>query len=83
MRRPSLDKRWHNVVEMRVYDQQYKTILAECGQDAADNANYGWGVSGGARTVDVATKVYGHGVLVSIAERGIGGGWGRIEHGWR
>lgn len=45
------------------YEAQREYILAEFGEEAADTANYGWGVD---EIVGViATKVYGHGVLTT------------------
>lgn len=40
----------------------HHTVIRElCGERAAEQANYGWGVT----DREIATKVYGHGVLVS------------------
>lgn len=48
---------------------QYQWIRRRIGKDAADRANYGWGVSGSDEDdLSVATKVYGYGVLVSHFE---------------
>jgi hypothetical protein len=59
-----------DTLEDTIYDEQADWIRAHFGQKAADNANYGWGVSGGDDYLDVATKVYGHGVLRSFAKLG-------------
>ena len=58
-----------NAIEDKIYAAQERWIRKRFGDDAADNANYGWGVD----VVDehhyvlVATKIYGHGVLHSEA----------------
>jgi hypothetical protein len=54
----------------RVYDDQYAWIEAEFGAEVAGDANYGWGCG----EFDVATKVYGHGVLCSWLEQPKGKG---------
>lgn len=56
--------------ERQIYDAQDRWINRRFGHEAAAMANYGWG----ATEWDIATKVYGHGVLRSwIAE-------GRVQH---
>ena len=47
--------------EWEAYDAQMEYIKEEFGEDAANKANYGWAVDG----YTIATKVYGHGVLVT------------------
>lgn len=67
------------ILEARAYDEQYNEILRQYGKDAADKANYGWGVSGDDDGTDIATKVYGHGVLSSY----ISFATSTIDHQWR
>jgi hypothetical protein len=45
----------------RTVVRQERWIEERFGEDAADGANYGWGSD----ECEVATKVYGHGVLVT------------------
>jgi len=54
-------------VEDEIYNQQYQWIKDKFGKEAADKANYGWGVDKTEPELCVETKVYGHGVLVSRA----------------
>jgi hypothetical protein len=65
-------------LESRIYAQQHTRIKRDCGADAADKANYGWGVIDDPNFIDVSTKVYGHGVLRSIGNRSNG----QISHEW-
>jgi hypothetical protein len=60
----------HRGLELAVYAEQERLIREKCGQEAADKANYGWGVGGGDNSVSVATKVYGFGVLQTDASLG-------------
>jgi hypothetical protein len=61
--------------EERIYRAQYRWIKKNYGQRPANDANYGWGVSSSDDgSPDVATKVYGHGVLRTWIESG------RIKH---
>ncbi len=46
--------------EEALFDAQYEEIKKECGEKAANQANIGWGHSEGS----IASKVYGHGVLL-------------------
>lgn len=50
-------------VEDMVYDAQIKWINERFGPGVA--TNLGWGVGGGDDYVSVASKVYGHGILVT------------------
>jgi len=52
-------------VEDEIYNQQYQWIKDNRGKEAAEKANYGWGVDETGPELIVETKVYGHGVLVS------------------
>jgi hypothetical protein len=62
-------------VETRIYRAQERWILKRFGKEAADSANYGWGVSATDDYVSVQTKVYGHGVLTSEASPSV-----RVAH---
>lgn len=57
-------------LELRIYIEQEKYIKEHFGEHAADVANYGWGVDGQKNGINIATKVYGHGVLCSEAHLG-------------
>lgn len=72
-------ERWTREAQTRIYRDQQRLIEAKFGKSAAEDANYGWGVSGSDGFVSVATKVYGRGVLVSEATRGVR----VVEHAWR
>lgn len=63
-------------LECRVFEEQEKYIREKFGDDAADNANYGWGVDVFDKGVSVSTKIYRHGVLTSKANIGDSG----IQH---
>jgi len=52
-------------LEVEIYDEQYEYIKKHFGKDAADSANYGWGVDELGNGFRVATKVYGRGTLTS------------------
>lgn len=65
-------------LESKAYDEQYEMIKSEYGKKAADNANYGWGVSGDDDFSDIATKVYGVGVLSTYVDYKTG----TITHRW-
>ena len=54
--------------EQEAYDNQEAWIRKHCGKQAADKANYGWGVD----EVEgvICTKVYGFGVLITDVESG-------------
>jgi len=54
-------------VENEIYDRQYQWIKDNKGKEAAEKANYGWGVDETGKVLVVETKVYGHGVLISRA----------------
>lgn len=62
-----LSQRQINRIEDLVYDQQYEWIRREFGADVAAVANYGWGAEIANDYVNVSTKVYGKGVLVTMA----------------
>lgn len=65
-----MDKKWNtNAAEKRIYQVQETLIRKRFGKKAADKANYGWGVDGTEDSVDVCTKIYGHGTLTSHARR--------------
>lgn len=68
---------WEDRAETRIYNQQYDLIKRRFGKQAAQNANYGWGVDSSDDCVSIATKVYSHGVLTSTKLRGRGV---RTEH---
>ncbi len=55
--------------ETALYASQYEWIKTHYGEQAAENANYGWAVisNGESPFLEVATKVYGHGLLMSDA----------------
>jgi len=53
------------VVEDEIYNRQYQWIKDNKGKEAAEKANYGWGVDTTGEKLVVETKVYGHGVLIS------------------
>lgn len=58
--------------EDEAYDAQEAWIKENCGDEAANTANYGWFVD----EVDgnICTKVYGHGVLTTVIAT--------LEHEW-
>lgn len=58
---------------------QYDLIRAQHGEQAAEAANYGWGVGGDDCYVSYATKVYGHGVLITEVVVATG----EMTHEWR
>ena len=66
------------MVEDRICREQYAWIHSECGAEAAEKANYGWGVDAYGPEISVSTKVYGHGVLTSNASPG-----SNVSHLWR
>jgi len=74
------DYRWVRRAEDRIYSEQVDLITKSCGERAADMANYGWGVDVTDNAISVATKVYGHGILVSEYTKGQRGG---PVHDWR
>lgn len=55
-------------LEDAIYLHQWEQIKAQHGLEAAEAANYGWGVAPNGDGVSVATKVYGHGVIQTDAE---------------
>ena len=59
-----------STLELRIYIEQKKYIEEHFGEDAADVANYGWGVDEHKDGIGVSTKVYGHGILQSEAHLG-------------
>ena len=52
-------------LEDKIYKEQEEYIEKEYGKDAANKANYGWGVNDNEDSIEVATKVYGIGILNS------------------
>jgi hypothetical protein len=56
-------------LEAALYELQYEYVKKEFGQEAADMANFGWGVSFDTdnRRWSIATKVYGKGVVQTEA----------------
>jgi hypothetical protein len=64
--------------EDQIYDQQEKMIHEAYGPRRAAEANYGQGIDEGDDYIQIETKVYGVGRLIST-------GWykdGTIEHRW-
>lgn len=61
---------WESTTEQKIYDIQNKLIEKFFGKEAAEAANYGWGVTTCEGYISVATKVYGHGILQSDANKG-------------
>lgn len=59
-----------STLELRIYIEQEKYIKEHFGEHAADVANYGWGVNGQKNGINIATKVYGYGILCSEAHLG-------------
>jgi hypothetical protein len=57
-------------LESAIYEHQEKEIIKRFGKEAANKANYGWGVGGDDDSLSVATKVYGHGTLQTNARLG-------------
>ena len=55
-------------LEDKAYKEQFDLIYEQFGESAANMANYGWGVSGDDEHLSIATKVYGHGVLVTTVD---------------
>jgi len=53
--------------------------MKEYGKEAADNANYGWGVDSEEESISIRTKVYGKGILTSEGYLTGKKGW-EIEH---
>jgi len=76
---PDADDMSPEGLEARAYDMQYDEIARECGQDAADAANYGWGVGGDEDHTSIATKVYGKGILSTYIDLKTGS----IDHEWQ
>lgn len=65
-----MEQKGHSVtknIEETIYENQSEFIRQRWGQEAADKANYGWSVD--EVTGEVATKVYGHGVVVTSFEK--------------
>ena len=57
-------------LEQQVIHAQEAYIKERFGQEAADCANYGWGVDCDALGVSVCTKIYSFGTLQTNAVRG-------------
>ena len=47
------------IIDTELYELQTKFIIEQCGEDAANKANYGWFTDDDI----VLTKVYGYGVI--------------------
>lgn len=77
--RRRIEQRLRPDLEDRIYAEQWRMIADECGNEAANKANYGWAVIDETAYVDVCTKVYGFGRLCSIGDRSTG----RIKHEWQ
>lgn len=60
--------RWLREAEDQIYVLQAEYIRQHFGKKAEDLANYGQSVIGDEDTVDVTTRVYGHGILRSVAQ---------------
>jgi hypothetical protein len=61
---------WLASIEDLIHESQVRFIERRFGAEAAGTANYGWGIDArttAERSISVATKVYGHGVLESVA----------------
>jgi hypothetical protein len=54
---------WRDRDLERAFEAQEAYIRQRFGGEAADRANYGWAVIEGDTTIDISSKVYGHGVL--------------------
>lgn len=52
-------------LEGKAFDAQYQMVKLECGQEAADNANYGWGISEDETSSSICSKIYGHGLITT------------------
>ncbi|MCJ7760836.1 hypothetical protein MUP59_06820 [Candidatus Bathyarchaeota archaeon] len=59
-----------STLELRIYIEQEKYIKEHFSEHAAEVANYGWGVDEMKDGISVSTKVYGHGILCSVAHLG-------------
>jgi hypothetical protein len=66
--------RWESVLQFAT-DEQYAWIRENCGEEAANLANYGWATDGTEEPllVGVATKVYGHGILETVVREDVSG----------
>lgn len=54
----TLEEVGHEILQLMVYDEQYRLIKDKYGEKAAEATNYGWGVDVQGDAVSVATKVY-------------------------
>lgn len=62
--------RWARDTENRIYREQSRLIEQDYGKDAAEKANYGWGVIVNSTFIAISTKIYlaiGNAVLTSSA----------------
>ena len=57
-------------LELRIQDGQYEFIKGKFGKEPAEKANYGWATIDVPNGVEIHTKVYGHGVVVTIVHFG-------------
>lgn len=55
-------------LEERAYAEQEDMIREMYGVEAADKANYGWGVDDDGDEISICTKVYGIGVLNTVID---------------
>lgn len=62
-----MDKDISAAIECQIYAEQENYIREHFGDEAAQIANYGWGVDTVGERIDISTKVYGHGVLETEA----------------
>ena len=70
----------HNAAEAAIYEAQEKVIKKKYGEEAAEMANYGWGVDEQEDSVGVATKVYVDPVMILSSDKKLKGK--RITHTW-
>lgn len=71
--------RWFRDAERQLYAEQEALIVREFDRQAADTANYGWGVEEGEDVIAISTKIYrsGRPILISIKTFGQ-----RPDHSW-
>lgn len=58
---------WQRQIETKIYNAQELWIEKYVSKKAAKKANYGWFTEGSDKSILIATKIYGHGVLGSSA----------------
>jgi threonine dehydratase len=69
-----------DTLECEAYAKQHELIEKEHGREAAASANYGWGVSGSATHLSIATKVYVPGGAVLVTSVNLQ--TGEMTHRW-